>query len=80
MLLLVAQECPTSNDASHRVCPLRREVRPHSFVSATAVGNRVFILTVNARSSRAWAKARDALRVVQSSFYVPPPRAAAGTA
>jgi hypothetical protein len=53
-----------------------RAVKPHSFVSATAVGNRVFILNVSAKSSRAWQKNRDLMRVIQASFLVPDPNLA----
>jgi hypothetical protein len=46
-------------------------VKPHNLVSATAVGNRVFILNITPRSSRTWAKTATALRRMQESFYVP---------
>jgi hypothetical protein len=51
------------------------ELRPHNLVSATAVGNRVFILSVVAKSSRTWQKTQDVLRSIQASFYVPPAKA-----
>jgi len=45
-------------------------VKPHHLVSATAEGNRLFILNVNA-SSVQWRKGAQLLRVVQQSFFVP---------
>eukprot|EP00879_Flechtneria_rotunda_P002441 GHRR01002638.1.p1 GENE.GHRR01002638.1~~GHRR01002638.1.p1 ORF type:complete len:307 (+),score=44.49 GHRR01002638.1:87-923(+) len=51
-------------------------VRPHNLVTATAVGNRVFILSLGAKSSRVWQKASQQLRQIQRSFYVPPPGSA----
>ncbi|KAF8064524.1 PPD4 [Scenedesmus sp. PABB004] len=53
------------------------EVKPHNLVSATAVGNRVFIISIAAKSSRVWARAADTLRAMQASFFVPAPGAAA---
>eukprot|EP00882_Tetradesmus_deserticola_P002227 GHRQ01002379.1.p1 GENE.GHRQ01002379.1~~GHRQ01002379.1.p1 ORF type:complete len:279 (+),score=108.63 GHRQ01002379.1:232-1068(+) len=47
------------------------QVKPHNLVSATAVGNRVFIMNITPRSSRTWAKTSTALRRMQESFYVP---------
>lgn len=47
-------------------------LKPHNYVSATAVGNRVFILSVAAKSSRSWAKHQPELRRIQQSFWVPP--------
>lgn len=46
------------------------EVKPHRLVAATAVGNRLFILTITA-NSRQWRKAEADLRVIQKSFKVP---------
>uniref|UniRef100_A0A383VDK8 PsbP C-terminal domain-containing protein n=1 Tax=Tetradesmus obliquus TaxID=3088 RepID=A0A383VDK8_TETOB len=47
------------------------QVKPHNLVSATAVGNRVFILNITPRSSRTFAKTGESLRRMQESFYVP---------
>lgn len=52
------------------------ELKPHNLVSATAVGNRVFILSVVAKNSRTWQKTKDTLRVIQESFFVPPVKSA----
>ncbi|GAB4820194.1 hypothetical protein N2152v2_007240 [Parachlorella kessleri] len=46
------------------------ELRPHNLVTATAVGNRVFILAVSA-NGRQWRKGEDKLRHIQESFRVP---------
>jgi len=46
------------------------EVKPHHLVSATAVGNRLFILATSA-NSRQWRKGEAALRKAQQSFSVP---------
>jgi hypothetical protein len=48
------------------------ELKPHNLVAATAVGNRVFILSVTAKNSRTWQKTKDTLRTIQESFFVPP--------
>lgn len=45
------------------------QVKPHHLVSATAVGNRVFILSTTS-NSRQWRKAKDDLLRVQKSFRV----------
>jgi hypothetical protein len=52
------------------------ELKPHNLVSATAVGNRVFILSVAAKNSRTWQKTKDTLRAIQESFFVPPVKSA----
>lgn len=49
-----------------------RELKPHNLVAATAVRNRVFILSVTAKNSRTWQKTKDTLRTILESFYVPP--------
>jgi len=46
------------------------EVKPHHLVAATAVGNRLFMMVLNA-SGRQWRKAEKNLRVMQKSFFVP---------
>jgi hypothetical protein len=46
------------------------EVKPHHLVAATAVGNRMFILSTTS-NSRQWRKAEAQLREVQASFFVP---------
>jgi len=46
------------------------EVKPHHLVTATAVGNRLFILSTTS-NSRQWRKAQGNLRVVADSFTVP---------
>lgn len=51
---------------------LDRELKPHNLVAATAVGNRVFILSVVAKNSRTWQKTKEVLKAIQESFYVPP--------
>lgn len=45
------------------------EVKPHHLVSATAVGNRLFILSTTS-NSRQWRRAKDDLQTVQKSFRV----------
>lgn len=45
------------------------QVKPHHVVSATAVGNRVFILSTTS-NSRQWRRAKDDLVHVQRSFRV----------
>lgn len=52
------------------------ELKPHNLVTATAVGNRVFILSVAAKNSRTWSKTKEQLKVIQESFFVPPVKAA----
>jgi len=46
-------------------------VKPHHLVSATAEGNRLFILSTTS-SSRQWRKGAEDLRKIQQSFRVPP--------
>lgn len=46
------------------------EVKPHHLVAATAVGNRLFMMVLNA-NGRQWRKAEKDLRVMQKSFFVP---------
>lgn len=46
------------------------EVKPHHLVAATAVGNRLFMLVLNA-NGRQWRKAEANLRAMQKSFFVP---------
>lgn len=46
------------------------EVKPHHLVAATAVGNRLFMMVLNA-NGRQWRKAENNLRVMQKSFFVP---------
>lgn len=41
----------------------------------TAVGNRLFIISVAAPTARQWRKHEAALRAIQSSFLVPPLKA-----
>lgn len=50
-------------------------VKPHRLVAATAVGNRLFIMSVVAPSARQWRKFERELRTIQESFIVPPKRA-----
>lgn len=50
-------------------------VRPHRLVSATAVGNRLFIISVVAPTARQWRKYESNLRTIQESFIVPERRA-----
>lgn len=45
------------------------ELDPHILVSATAAGNRLYIMTVSA-SGRQWKKYSDGLRNIASSFRV----------
>jgi hypothetical protein len=40
-------------------------------VSATAVGNRLFIMAVRAPTARLWRKHEAELRAIQESFRVP---------
>lgn len=51
----------------------KQNARPHHLVTATAVGNRVFLLSVSA-SARQWRFAEPKLRTIWESFYVPGPR------
>lgn len=46
------------------------EVKPHNLVTMTAVGTRVFILTVYS-DKRQWKKTAPELRKIAESFYVP---------
>lgn len=46
------------------------EVKPHHLVTATAVGNRLFILATSS-NSRQWRKGEADLRAIQKSFSVP---------
>jgi hypothetical protein len=41
-------------------------------VAATAVGNRLFIISVTAPTARQWRKYEAELRAIQESFVVPP--------
>lgn len=50
--------------------PLSRELKPHRLVAATAVGNRLFLLTITA-NRRQWLKHEAELRTIQQSFLVP---------
>jgi len=45
-------------------------VKPYFLATATAVGNRIFILTVSS-SARQWKKHEADLRKIQESFFVP---------
>jgi hypothetical protein len=45
--------------------------KPYHYISATAVGNRAFLLAVNA-NGRQWRVAHEKLREIQTSFFVPP--------
>lgn len=49
----------------------RRRTKPYNLVSATALRNRVFILTLSS-SARQFKKHEADLRVIQESFFVPP--------
>jgi hypothetical protein len=78
LLMCMRHQPPNPPQTAHQqgVPYYEWEVKPHSLVSATAVGNRVFLLNVSAKSSRSWQKTRDLLRVVQGSFFVPAPKQA----
>ena len=41
----------------------------------TAVGNRLFIISVQAPTARQWRRFEDNLRAIQGSFLVPPLKA-----
>ena len=45
--------------------------KPFHLVTATAVGNRAFLLAT-AANGRQWRAAQDKLRTIQQSFFVPP--------
>lgn len=45
-------------------------IKPHRHVSATATGNRVFILATDS-NSRQWRKGAENVKRIQESFYVP---------
>jgi hypothetical protein len=46
------------------------ELKPHHLVSATAVGNRLFILATSS-NARQWRKGERQMRAIQESFQVP---------
>ena len=46
-------------------------MKPHRFVTATATGNRVFLLAASA-NSRQYRKGAEHLQMIADSFYVPP--------
>ncbi|KAG1669680.1 hypothetical protein FOA52_002064 [Chlamydomonas sp. UWO 241] len=46
------------------------ETRPHNLTTATATGNRMFIMSIRA-NSRQWKKFEPELRRIHKSFYVP---------
>jgi len=46
------------------------EVKPHHLIAATAVGNRLFILSTTSNSLQ-WRRAATNLRIIQKSFTVP---------
>lgn len=46
-------------------------MKPHRFVTATATGNRLFLLAASA-NSRQYRKGAEHLRMIADSFYVPP--------
>ncbi len=48
-----------------------RRLKPFRLVSATATGNRLFILSLQS-SARQWRKHESDLRKIASSFEVPP--------
>ncbi len=48
----------------------RRHVKPYRLVSATAYGNRIFILSV-VSNARQWRKFEPQLRSIAGSFVVP---------
>ena len=56
---------------ARREVDIKAAARPHHLVSATAVGNRVFIMTV-AANGRQWRRAQPKLRRIQETFWVPP--------
>jgi len=45
--------------------------KPYHYVSMTAVGNRAFLLAT-AANPRQWRAAKEKLRTIQQSFFVPP--------
>lgn len=47
------------------------ELKPHTLVTATAMRNRLFLISIKATNSRQWRKIRDSLRIIQDSFSVP---------
>ena len=61
--------------AGRREVDIPKDKQPHHLVTATAVGNRVFLLTV-AANSRQWRVAQQKLRAIQDSFWVPAGRSA----
>ena len=46
-------------------------LKPHRFVTATATGNRVFLLATSA-NSRQYRKSAGSLQMIADSLYVPP--------
>ena len=44
--------------------------KPYHYVTMTAVGNRAFLLAT-AATPRQWRAAKEELRTIQQSFYVP---------
>ena len=62
--------CLDSNCSNDRIIEQEFELKPkHLLVSATAVKNRVFILTVSS-SSLQWRKAKDKLKAITPTFFV----------
>lgn len=48
---------------------VRRELKPHRLVAATAYKNRMFLIAIQA-NGRQWRKAESDLRHVQESFDI----------
>ncbi|KAI8468924.1 MAG: hypothetical protein J3K34DRAFT_425619 [Monoraphidium minutum] len=46
-------------------------LKPHKLVAATAVGNRLFLISISAPNTRQWRKYERDLRTIQESFQVP---------
>ena len=47
------------------------ELTPHRLVSATATGNRLFLMSTTS-NSRQWRRGGENLRIMIDSFFVPP--------
>ena len=53
-------------DTTHSFC---REIKPHRLVTATASGNRAFLISITA-NSRQWRKASSKLKTIVHSFHL----------
>lgn len=72
VFLLCAGDVIVTEQETHDGVPYYYwEVKPHHLVTATAVGNRLFMF-YSTSLSRQWRKGEKDLRMTQKSFKVPP--------